>query len=251
MDSSCARGGPGAFARPFLHLTDPTDVGWIRFDCVKSLPGFTLAAAWESSRRVVALLGRSGSGKTLTLRCIAGLERPDRGFVRIGERVLYDSGRGVSLPVRERRVGFVFQHYALFPHLRVRENVLFGVPERPPSGRSGALERMLALCRLDGLEERYPRELSGGQRQRVALARALAPEPSVLLLDEPFAALDRETRDELIVELAAILERSSVPVVMVTHDAEEAAALGEDVVRLEGGRAISCREDPEDRRSTG
>ncbi|MFN2432936.1 MAG: ATP-binding cassette domain-containing protein [Gemmatimonadota bacterium] len=225
-------------------------MGWISFDCRKELPGFRLEARWESSRTLVALLGRSGSGKTLTLRCIAGLERPDRGTIRVGERLLFDSERGVSVPVHRRRVGLVFQHYALFPHLTVRDNLLFALPGADPAARAARLREMLALCRLDGLAGRYPRELSGGQRQRVAIGRALASDPAVLLLDEPFAALDRQTRDEVLGELRAILERSRVPTVMVTHDAEEAAALGEEVVLMDAGRALSPPEACPGPRST-
>jgi molybdate transport system ATP-binding protein len=223
-------------------------VSWIAFDCRKELPGFTLDARWESSRNVVALLGRSGCGKTLTLRCIAGLERPDRGRIRVGERLLYDSASGVAVPTHRRRVGFVFQHYALFPHLTVRENVLFGFRERGADGRETALRDTLSLCRLEGLEGRHPRELSGGQRQRVAIARALASDPAVLLLDEPFAALDRETRDEVLAELQGILRRSRVPTVLVTHDAHEAEALGEELIYMEAGVALSA---PPGSRSTG
>lgn len=213
-------------------------VSWIHFDCRKELPGFTLDARWESSRNVVALLGRSGCGKTLTLRCIAGLERPDRGRIRIGDRLLFDSEAGVDVPPHHRRVGFVFQHYALFPHLTVRGNVLFGFRADGGRDREAALRETLALCRLEGLEDRYPREVSGGQRQRVAIARALASDPAVLLLDEPFAALDAETRDEVLGELKAILERSRVPTVLVTHDAVEAETLGEELIRLEAGAAL-------------
>lgn len=230
----------------------PTEpASWISFDCTKRLPGFTLDARWESSQNVIALVGRSGSGKTLTLRCIAGLERPDRGRIRIGERLLYDSESGVFVPAHRRRVGFVFQHYALFPHLTVAGNVLFGSPEREAEGRRAALARALTLCRLQGLEARYPREISGGQRQRVAIARALASGPEVLLLDEPFAALDRQTRDEVLVELGRILRGSRVPTVLVTHDAEEARALVEDLITMEQGSALASSPPPRpERRAT-
>jgi molybdate transport system ATP-binding protein len=218
-------------------------VSWISFDCRKELPGFTLDARWESSRGVVALLGRSGCGKTLTLRCIAGLERPDRGRIRIGERLLFDSSAGVNVPPHRRRIGFVFQHYALFPHLTVRQNVLFGFPENGRAGRDAALAELVALCRLEGLVERYPREISGGQRQRVAIARALASDPAVLLLDEPFAALDRQTRDEVVGELQSILDRTRVPTVLVTHDAQEAEALAEELILMEGGAVAGVRDE--------
>jgi molybdate transport system ATP-binding protein len=213
----------------------PLAVSWIAFHCRKQLPGFTLDSRWESSRNVVALVGRSGSGKTLTLRCIAGLERPDRGTIRVGGRVLFDSRSGVDVPAHRRRVGFVFQHYALFPHMTVRQNVLFGFRGDGGELREAALREVLTLCRVEGLEARYPRELSGGQRQRVAIARALASDPAVLLLDEPFAALDRQTRDEVMLELGGILARSRVPAVLVTHDTAEAEALADEVITMEDG----------------
>jgi molybdate transport system ATP-binding protein len=213
-------------------------VSWISFEARKALPGFTLDARWESSSHVVVLYGRSGSGKTLTLRCIAGLERPDRGRIRIGERLLFDSAQGVDVPPHRRRVGFVFQSYSLFPHLTVRENVLFGFTG-PRSERERALADMLALCQLEGLEARHPRAISGGQRQRVAIARALAADPAVLLLDEPFAALDPETRDDVLGELKAILDRTRVPTVLVTHDMDEAEALGQELVVMKAGAAAA------------
>jgi ABC-type sulfate/molybdate transport systems ATPase subunit len=212
----------------------------------RELPNFTLDAAWESDARVVVLLGRSGSGKTLTLRSIAGLERPDRGRVRIGGRVLFDSDAGVDLPVRTRHVGVVFQDYALFPHLTVAGNVLFGARGveggdglRDGDPRRRTLGEMLTLCRLEGLAGRRPAELSGGERQRVALARALASRPAILLLDEPFAALDPDTRGEVMGELAAILDATRVPTLLVTHDEHEADSLGEEVVTLEAGRVAA------------
>jgi molybdate transport system ATP-binding protein len=213
-------------------------VSWISFEVRKTLPGFTLDACWESSSNVVVLYGRSGAGKTLTLRCIAGLERPDRGRIRIGERLLFDSDAGVDVPSHRRHVGFVFQGYSLFPHLTVRENVLFGFPG-PRAERERALGELLSLCQLRGLEGRYPREISGGQRQRVAIARALASDPAVLLLDEPFAALDPETRDDVLLELQAILARTRVPTVLVTHDAVEAEALGQDLIVMKDGAALA------------
>ena len=241
-------------------VPDPP-MSWIVVRCRKELPGFTLDARWESSRPLVGLVGRSGSGKTLTLRCIAGLERPDEGEIRLRDQVLFDARRGVDLPVHHRRVGFVFQHYALFPHLTVRQNVLFGhrspgegsrigVADGPAQGprgarasggeREAAVRELLALCRLEGLEARHPRELSGGQRQRVAIARALATRPAALLLDEPFAALDRQTRDELLGELRTILERSGTPAVLVTHDVGEARALADEVIAIEAGRTAGA-----------
>jgi molybdate transport system ATP-binding protein len=191
------------------------------------LRGFALELALDVTR-TVALVGPSGAGKTSALRVIAGLVEPCRGRVSLdGERWLDTEGR-LSLPPERRRVGLVFQDYALFPHLNVRANVAFGA-----GGRSvdGLLERF----RIGHLAAAHPDELSGGERQRVALARALAREPAVLLLDEPLAALDAHTKSEVRHELAELLRELSLPTLLVTHDYEDAAALADEVgVLVEG-----------------
>jgi sulfate transport system ATP-binding protein len=181
---------------------------------------------------LTALLGPSGSGKSTLLRVIAGLETPDSGEVVIDER---DVTRG---PARTRGVGFVFQHYAPFKHMTVRDNVAFGltVRRRPKSERRARVDELLALVRLEGLGERYPSQLSGGQLQRMALARALAPEPRVLLLDEPFGALDVQVRGELRAWLRQLHEEIHVTTIFVTHDQEEAMELSEKIVVMNAGR---------------
>jgi sulfate transport system ATP-binding protein len=185
---------------------------------------------------LVALLGPSGSGKTTLLRIIAGLEAPDAGTISFfGEDA-------TSQGVRERRVGFVFQHYALFRHMTAFENVAFGLRVRPRSTRPpeaklrARVHDLLSLVRLDGLADRYPNQLSGGQRQRVALARALAIEPRVLLLDEPFGALDARVRQELRQELRRLHDELGVTGVLVTHDQEEALEVSDRIVVLNEGR---------------
>jgi sulfate transport system ATP-binding protein len=185
---------------------------------------------------LVALLGPSGSGKTSLLRIIAGLEQADRGRLKFGER---DASH---LSVQARRVGFVFQHYALFKHMRVADNIAFGLSVRPRSERPAAaairarVEHLLELVQLPGLGDRYPSQLSGGQRQRVALARALAIEPSVLLLDEPFGALDARVRKDLRRWLRELHRETGVTTVFVTHDQDEALELADRVVLMQGGR---------------
>ena len=184
----------------------------------------------------MALLGPSGSGKTTLLRIIAGLEIPTAG------RVLFGDEDAHALPVRERRVGFVFQHYALFRHMTVADNIAFGLNvrprrERPPAGEIDApVDELLDLVQLDGLGKRYPAQLSGGQRQRVALARALAVEPRVLLLDEPFGALDAKVRKELRRWLRDIHDRTGLTTVFVTHDQEEALELADRVAVINRGK---------------
>lgn len=200
------------------------------------LNGFSLDVAWTAGGGVSVLFGPSGSGKTLTLQCLAGLVRPDAGRIVVDERVLFDSAAGIHVPPQERRLGYVFQGYALFPHLTVRSNVAFGLRRRPLAERGHRTAEVIERLGLAGLEDRYPRELSGGQRQRVALGRALAIEPALVLLDEPLSALDLPLRRALRDELQAILADWGMPAVLVTHDFSEAYQLGDRVVIYEAGR---------------
>jgi len=182
---------------------------------------------------LLALLGASGCGKTTTLRLIAGLETPDAGEVFLaGRRV---AGGGDWIPPERRRVGMVFQDYALFPHLSVRENVAFGLAGRPARERAARVAALLALAGLDDLADRYPHQLSGGQQQRVALARALAPDPQVILLDEPFSNLDAVLRKATREEVRRILHGSGTTTVFVTHDQEEAFSVADTVAVMRDG----------------
>jgi sulfate transport system ATP-binding protein len=186
----------------------------------------------------LALLGPSGSGKTTLLRTLAGLERPDSGTVRLGEEDF------LALSARRRRAGMVFQHYALFRHMTVAQNIAFGLKVRPRAERPSAgeiarrVEDLLSLIQLEGLGKRYPAQLSGGQRQRVALARALAIEPHILLLDEPFGALDAQVRRDLRRWLREVHDHAGVTTVFVTHDQEEALDLADRVAVLREGRIV-------------
>jgi len=202
----------------------------------RRLGAFALDVAFDAPQGVTALLGPSGAGKTLTLRAIAGLLRPDAGRIVADGRVLFDAAASVDLPARARRVGYVFQQYALFPHLSVGENVAYGLHSLPRADRAARVAEALELVQLGGYERRAPRGLSGGQQQRVALARALAPSPAVLLLDEPLAALDAPLRRRLAAELRAVHEHTAIPMVLVTHDPDEAARLADAVVHLDAGR---------------
>ena len=183
---------------------------------------------------LTALLGPSGGGKSTLLRVIAGLEQPDSGVVRIGGEDI------TGLPAQRRGVGFVFQHYAAFKHMTVRDNVAFGltIRKRPKDEIRDRVDELLALVHLDGFQDRYPSQLSGGQRQRMALARALAVEPDVLLLDEPFGALDAQVRKELRTWLRRLHDEVHVTTVFVTHDQEEAIEVADTIVLLAGGRVI-------------
>jgi molybdate transport system ATP-binding protein len=187
---------------------------------------------------LAALVGPSGSGKTTILRTIAGLYAPARGRVAVDGTVWLDTDAGIAVPAHYRRVGMVFQSYALFPHMSALDNVAVAMEERPRRERIARARELLRLVHLDGLEERKPAELSGGQQQRVAVARALAREPAVLLLDEPFSAVDRATRERLYREIAELRRVLSMPVVLVTHDLEEAMLLADRLTVLHRGRTL-------------
>ncbi|MBI2680052.1 MAG: ABC transporter ATP-binding protein [Candidatus Solibacter usitatus] len=185
---------------------------------------------------VAVLFGPSGSGKTTILRSIAGLEQPERGSIQFEKETWFDAARGVCLSPQQRRIGYLFQEFALFPHLTVRQNIEYGLRGRPPVARGEQAGQMMALVEIADLADRHPRQLSGGQAQRVALARALAPEPRLLLLDEPLASLDAPARSRLRGELRGLLIKAGTPALLVTHDRTEAIALGDQMVVVAGGK---------------
>jgi ABC-type sulfate/molybdate transport systems ATPase subunit len=175
----------------------------------------------------------------MTLRCIAGLERPDRGCIALNGRVLFDSSKEINIPSRERRIGLLFQNYALFPHLTVAENIAFGLDRLPSAERGERVKKRIAQARLAGIENRSPRELSGGEQQRVALSRALAVEPDALLLDEPLSALDTHLRGQIERQLIDTLASFRRPALFVTHNMEEAYRIATDLVVLTKGRVAA------------
>jgi ABC-type sulfate/molybdate transport systems ATPase subunit len=209
----------------------------LRLDIAVPLRAFELELALEVGRETVALVGPSGAGKSTALRAVAGLHRPRRGFVRLGEETWFDTDRRVDLPPEERSVGLVFQEYALFPHLTVRGNVEFG-------GRRG-VDELLERFRIAHLAGERPGAISGGERQRVALARALARDPKVLLLDEPLSALDAHTRVRVRGELHELLATCGLPTLIVTHDFEDAAAVADRVGVLTAGRLVQLADPSE------
>ena len=211
-------------------------------DIRKQLGAFWLDVSFTATDGVTCLLGASGCGKSMTLKCIAGIEKPDEGRIELGGQVLFDSKSGVNLPPQKRQVGYLFQNYALFPNMTVRQNILCGLcREKDRSVRERRLEEMLRMMQLEGLENRKPHQLSGGQQQRVALARILVSDPRLLLLDEPFSALDGHLRDSLKIELRDLLQRYGHEVLMVTHDRTEAYNMGREIAVMDAGRLLTVR----------
>lgn len=194
---------------------------------------FSLNVTLDLGAETGVLFGRSGSGKTLTLRVLAGLRTPPEGVITLGGRTLFSSGEKISVPPRERKVGLLFQNLALFPHMTALENVAYALPK----GRKNGAEAVewLARMKMAGFENRFPAQLSGGQRQRVALARALAAEPDLLLLDEPFSALDGPLRRSLRRELREIRREAGIPMIYVTHQVEDLCSLGDRVTVMKDG----------------
>ncbi len=196
----------------------------------KAFADFSMDVSWQAGHEIVVLFGPSGAGKSLTLQIMAGLVTPDEGRIQLGDAVFYDAQTGINLPPQSREIGYLFQHYALFPHMTTRENVLYG-HRQPCSGEAAEdFSAMLTRFHLEGLEQRYPSALSGGQRQRVALARALMRKPKVLLLDEPLSAVDLTVRRSIRSELKHLQRALGIPMVIITHDLGEALALADQLV---------------------
>ncbi len=200
---------------------------------------FSLEAGFQAAAGFTMILGPSGGGKTTLLNCIAGFERPDRGRIAIGARGLFDSDEHIDIPVAERGLGYVFQDLALFPHMTVAQNVQYGIAKLPVDQRRARTIAMIESLRIGHLSARKPAEISGGERQRVALARSLVTNPAALLLDEPLTALDKTTKSKILDDLRGWNAAHEIPIVYVTHSPEEAFALGDRVVVLEGGRILA------------
>jgi molybdate transport system ATP-binding protein len=200
---------------------------------------FELEAEFGVEPGVTVIVGHSGAGKTTILRCIAGLSDPEEGHIAIGDRLLFDSKQRINVDVARRRVGFVFQDLALFPHLSVQDNVTYGLRRLDGTERKRRLNEVLEAFQIESLRRRLPREISGGEQQRVALARSLVTEPSVLLLDEPLSSLDPRTKASIIEDLRAWNAARRIPILYVTHDYEEVLALGDRVIALEQGRIVA------------
>jgi molybdate transport system ATP-binding protein len=210
---------------------------------------FELAVAFESDAPRLVLFGPSGAGKTQTLKIMAGLDHAERGHVRVAGRTLFSSAERIDLSPQQRRLAYMFQDYALFPHLTVRQNIAFakrtGWTNPPRRVRDETVDHWIESFHLQSVAEHYPHQVSGGQRQRTALARSLMNEPTALLLDEPFAALDKGLRQRLREELAELQRELKIPMLMITHDDDDVRTLADHVVHLRAGRVVAAGNGPE------
>jgi len=206
----------------------------------KAFADFSMDVSWQAGREIVVLFGPSGAGKSLTFQIMAGLVAPDEGHIQLGDAVFYDAQSDINRSPQSREIGYLFQHYALFPHMTTRENVLYGHRQPRSSEAAADFAAMLTRFHLEGLEQRYPGALSGGQRQRVALARALMRKPKVLLLDEPLSAVDLTVRRSIRTELKTLQRALGIPMVIITHDLGEALAMADQLIIYEHGRVVQA-----------
>jgi molybdate transport system ATP-binding protein len=216
----------------------------LKVDITKKLNNFTLKVAFSAGHETLAVLGPSGCGKSMTLKCIAGVETPDEGYIELNGRVLFDKRKKINLPPQQRRVGYLFQNYALFPNMTVEQNIAAAIQGAKQTKKELVEEKIKAFY-LEGLEKVYPGQLSGGQQQRVALARLMAQNPEILMLDEPFSALDNYLRWQLEQEVAEILQRYRKPVLLVSHNLKEVYRLCDRVAVLNNGKleAIALKQE--------
>jgi molybdate transport system ATP-binding protein len=212
----------------------------LRVDIKKRVNGFSLDASWEIGNELAVLFGYSGAGKSLTLKLIAGLMKPDSGLIRSKGVVCFDSHSKIDLPPQERFLGYVFQDLSLFPHMTVKENILYGAKGVSKSERDSRLTELADKFHIQDIQGKMPSEISGGQKQRAAFARALFRRPAALLLDEPFSALDRPLRLEMQAFLKEVRKDFDVPVILVTHDPDEARTLADKMIVYVNGKVMQA-----------
>lgn len=209
----------------------------LKVDIRKKFKGFKLDVCFEAKNEYLGLLGASGSGKSMTLKCIAGVETPTEGYIELNNRVLFDSAKKINLKPQDRNIGYLFQNYALFPNMTVRENIGIGL-KLPKKEKDEAVEEMINTFYLHGMENKYPSQISGGQQQRVALARSIVYKPDILLLDEPFSALDSHLKSQVQAEILELLKSYNGEVVMVSHSMEEIYKFCKNIAIVEDGKVI-------------
>jgi molybdate transport system ATP-binding protein len=212
---------------------------------IKKLDHFTIDLEYRFDQGALAIQGESGSGKTTLLNCIAGLVKPDEGRIAIGDRVVFDSGAAIDIPARQRNIGYLFQNYALFPNMTVRQNIVYGIKNKPEykdrEKRQSLLdyaEEVMETFGIAHLVKKHPNRISGGEKQRVALSRAIVTRPSLLLLDEPFSALDQQTKENVYEQFAVFMKHFRIPTILITHDPAESELLADQRILIKDGRII-------------
>ncbi|EJE7234976.1 ATP-binding cassette domain-containing protein [Clostridium sporogenes] len=212
----------------------------IKLDIVKSLNHFDLQCKLTLGNEVVALQGSSGSGKTTILDCIAGIRTPDKGIIKIDNKIVFSSWENINLPIKDRHIGYLFQNYALFPHMTVEENILFGVKNQKNYDIS-YIKYITETFKIEHLKDRKPNQISGGEKQRVALARALAIKPNILMLDEPFSALDKDTKEVVYKEFMEYKKKFRISIILVTHNSYEAELLADRSIIIHEGVLVKSK----------
>lgn len=212
----------------------------IKLDIVKSLNHFDLQCKLTLGNEVVALQGSSGSGKTTILDCIAGIRTPDKGIIKIDNKIVFSSSENINLPIKDRHIGYLFQNYALFPHMTVEENILFGVKNQKNYDIS-YIKYITETFKIEHLKDRKPNQISGGEKQRVALARALAIKPNILMLDEPFSALDKDTKEVVYKEFMEYKKKFRISIILVTHNSYEAELLADRSIIIHEGVLVKSK----------
>ena len=217
------------------------------FKIIKKLDHFSIDLEYEFKNGVLAIQGESGAGKTTILNCIAGLTLPDEGRIAIEDRIVFDSSSGINVPTRMRTIGYLFQNYALFPNMTVQQNIVYGIKNKQEFRKNGKNEREKLLSYADEimenfgiahLKKKHPNQISGGEKQRAALSRAIVTKPDLLLLDEPFSALDQQTKETVYQEFAVFKEKFKIPTILITHDKKESEMFADNRILMKEGRII-------------